>query len=80
MGSLAISNKMLKNYLQILRKLDNRSKKQIIISLTESIETPEKPAADLNEIYGAWDDPRDSDEIIKEIKESRVNYNRLEKF
>ena len=28
---------------------------------------------DLESLFGAWEDSRDSDEIIKEIRESRAN-------
>ena len=34
----------------------------------------------LNNLFGAWEDSRDSDEIIKEIKKSRVEKNDLEAF
>lgn len=34
----------------------------------------------LNNLFGAWEDSRDSDEIIKEIEESRVEKNDLEAF
>jgi len=69
MGSLAISNKSLDKYIRSLSKLDTNSKKKLIIKLTESIESKVIGSFDLKSIYGAWEDSRDSDEIIKEIKE-----------
>jgi hypothetical protein len=40
--------------------------------LTESIEVKEKKHLDLKNLYGAWEDTRTSDEIINEIRNSRV--------
>jgi hypothetical protein len=40
--------------------------------LTESIEVKEKEHFDLKNLYGAWEDTRTSDEIINEIRNSRV--------
>jgi len=72
MGTLALSNNTIDKYFGYLRKLDNNSKKKLIINLTESIETNEDKPFVLNSIYGAWDDSRDSDEIINQIRASRV--------
>lgn len=60
--------------------MDNDSKKRLIIKLTESIETKNEISMDLSSIYGAWEDSRDSDEIIKSIKESRFNNRQIESF
>lgn len=80
MASLAVTNKTLEKYFGFLRKLDNNSKKRLIIKLTESIETKEEVAFDLKSIYGAWEDAKDSDEIIKTIKDSRFNNREIELF
>ena len=72
MGHLTISSKILDKYFAFLINLDNNSKKRLIIRLTESIETEKKENTDLNLLYGAWTDDRDSDEIIREIRGSRI--------
>lgn len=72
MVHLAINSKILDKYFGFLVKLDNSSKKRLIIKLTESIEIEEEKELDLNLLYGAWEDDRDSDEIIKEIRDSRI--------
>jgi len=41
--------------------------------LTESIEEKEKGTISLKDLSGAWEDSRDSDEIIKDIRNSRVS-------
>ena len=77
MGNISINNKALEKYFGLLRRLDNSAKKKLIIKLTASLEF-EKKESDLKSVFGAWEDSRDSDEIIKEIKESRVNKREME--
>ena len=67
-----MSNKTIEKYLSFLTKLDNSSKKKLIIELTESIETGDEGKFDLQSLFGAWIDDKDSDEIIKKIREPRV--------
>jgi hypothetical protein len=69
---IALKNTTIDKYFGFLNKLDNISKKRLIVKLTESIEVKEKKHFDLNSLYGSWDDSRTSDEIISDIKESRV--------
>ncbi|MDR7130821.1 hypothetical protein J2X69_003180 [Algoriphagus sp. 4150] len=71
MANLTLNNKALEKYFGLLKGLDNLSKKKLIIKLTESLEVKEEKV-DLNTLFGAWEDNRDSDEIIKEIREARV--------
>ncbi len=80
MANIAITKRTLDKYFGFLSKLDTNSKKRLIIKLTESIEAVEEPSFDLKSIYGVWEDSRDSDEIIKEIRDSRVNNRDIEPF
>ena len=76
---MSMSNKALDKYFGLLSRLDNSTKKRLIIKLTESLEL-EKEKSDLKSLFGAWEDSRESDEIIKEIRESRVNKMESEGF
>ena len=80
MGSLALNNKTLDKYFGFLRKLDNSTKKRLIIKLTESLEFNDNKAFDLDSIYGSWEDSKDSDTIIKEIRDSRIENRKIEDF
>jgi hypothetical protein len=71
MANLTLNNKTLEKYFSLLNGLDNLSKKKLIIKLTESLDIKEEKA-DLRTLFGAWEDDKDSDEIIKKIRESRV--------
>ena len=68
----ALTNKTIDKYFGFLSRLDNGSKKKLIIKLTESIEEKGKSTVRLKDLSGAWEDTRDSDEIINEIRNSRV--------
>ncbi|RUA38242.1 MAG: hypothetical protein DSY77_00280 [Bacteroidetes bacterium] len=72
MMALSLTAKTIDKYFGFLSRLDNRSKKNLIIKLTESIEEKEKKTVHLKDLSGVWDDSRESDEIITEIKKSRV--------
>lgn len=71
MANLTLNNNALEKYFNLLKGLDNISKKKLIIKLAESLEVKVENV-DLNTLFGAWEDDKDSDEIIKEIRESRV--------
>lgn len=78
MASLALNNKTLDKYFGILKNLDIDSKKNLIIKLTQSIQTKRKTKTDLKEIFGAWQDSRTADEIIAEIETARFNDRKIE--
>lgn len=73
--SLALTNKTIEKYFGFLTKLDNVSKKKLIIKLTESIEINENSDFDLASLFGKWEDSRSSDEIIRDIRDSRMDKN-----
>ena len=80
MGSLAISDDSFDKYFGYLKSLDTNSKKRLIIKLTESIETKASNSADVRNLFGSWEDDKDSDNIIRELRDSRVNNNNMESF
>lgn len=72
MADLIISNKLLEKYFSLLNGFDIKSKKQLISKLTASMENSSKNNSKLDELFGAWMDTRDSDEIISEIRAARI--------
>lgn len=72
MGGLVITNKILEKYFGYLKNLDIKAKKLLIKKLSDSIESKPEDKFKLNSLFGAWEDDRTSDEIISEIKSSRV--------
>ena len=72
MGSISVSGKILDRYFGFLKFLDNEAKRDLITRLKKSIDMKNKSHSDITSIFGAWEDDRSSDEIIKEIKSSRI--------
>ena len=72
---IALNNAIIDKYFSFLTRLDNSSKKRLIIKLTESIETNEQSSFDLKDLFGAWEDTRSTKEIISGIRSSRVEKN-----
>jgi hypothetical protein len=71
MANLTLNNKSLEKYFGLLKGLDNLSKNKLIIKLTESLDVKEEKI-DIRALFGAWNDDKDADKIIKEIRESRI--------
>lgn len=71
MATLTVNHKILEKYLSLLEGLDKSSKKTIIEKLSKSLED-KTVKTDLESLFGAWEDEKSSDEIIKEIRDSRV--------
>ncbi len=74
---LALNRDIASNYFSFLTKLDDLTKKQLIIKLTESLISNKEDKFDLKSLYGAWEDDRTSDEIIRDIRSLRVEKNNL---
>jgi hypothetical protein len=80
MGSLTISDKILDKYFGYLKHLDNKAKKSLINKLTKSLDSKPEEEFDVESLFGAWEDDKSSDEIISEIRNSRVNKVNTEEF
>ncbi|MBN7810639.1 hypothetical protein J0A68_06720 [Algoriphagus sp. H41] len=72
MANLTLNNEALEKYFDILKNLDKRSKKKLITRLTESLEHKNEVQG-IDSLFGKWEDDRDSDDIIKAIRESRID-------
>jgi hypothetical protein len=69
---LTLTNKSIDKYFSFLSKLDNSTKKTLIVKLTQSLEHKKEIEPEINDLFNAWTDTRSSDEIVKEIKSSRI--------
>lgn len=76
----AKNQRMVDNYFRYMRHWDTSSKKDIIIKLTESIDSNPVEKSDFSSCFGAWVDRRSADEIIRDIRVDRVNNNEIEEF
>jgi len=78
--SLAFENKKVNSYFRLMKNWDTESKKDLIIKLTKSINDKTGDKHDFSSCFGAWDDERSADEIIDDIRNSRVNNREIEDF
>lgn len=72
MGNLTLTNKVLDRYFDYLIRFDNNTKKKLIIKLTNSLDLKERKSFDPKSLFGAWKGDKSADEIIDEIRNSRV--------
>ena len=77
---ISIKNKKVASYFKFIRNWDNDLKKDLIIKLTKSIDIKSEDKNDFSSCFGAWEDERTADEIIKDIYSSRVNTNQIVEF
>ncbi|MBN2519281.1 MAG: hypothetical protein JXB17_02155 [Bacteroidales bacterium] len=78
--SLAFEKNNVNSYFRLMKNWDTESKKDLIIKLTQSINDKTEDNHDFSSCFGAWDDERSSDEIIDDIRNSRVNNRDIEDF
>ncbi len=76
----AIENKLVERYFRLMQNWDNESKKSLIIKLTQSIDSESKNLNDFSNCFGAWEDSRTADEIIKDLKADRFDNRDIEEF
>lgn len=78
--NFALGNHNIEKYFGFLFKLDKETKKSLISRLTDSINNRGQKKIDIHSLYGAWDDDKSSDEIIHEIRTSRIDKNNISGF
>ena len=72
--------RMVNSYFRLMRNWDNKTKKELIIKLTSSMDDKTNDKFDFSECFGVWEDDRTADEIINEIYSDRVNKKEIEEF
>ncbi|NBC83256.1 MAG: hypothetical protein GVY19_07715 [Bacteroidetes bacterium] len=78
--SLAFEKNKINSYFRLMKNWDIESKKDLIIKLTQSINDKAEDSHDFSSCFGAWDDERSADEIIDDIRNSRINNREIEEF
>jgi hypothetical protein len=70
---LSLTNAAIDKYFNFLKIFDVKSKKRLILKLNESIEKDINSTVQIDSLFGAWEDKRSANEIIKEVKDSRLD-------
>ncbi|WP_116789412.1 hypothetical protein [Flavobacterium psychrotrophum] len=81
MATITLNNSSLKKYLDLFRSFDLPSRKKLIDGLNKNISEPEEEKTNkIASFFGAWEDDRDADEIIGDIKAARTSNPDIETF
>lgn len=72
MGTISISKAILEKYFSILDRFDDASKRRLIEKLNSTLNNRSTKKENMQDLFGAWQDDRSTDEIINDIKKSRV--------
>lgn len=79
----AEKNKSLDVFMAMLEHLSDDEKLELIALLSQSLRMKKKsrkkePAEGLNDLYGAWKDEKSAEELIAELRQSRVFTRQIE--
>ncbi|MCF8374376.1 MAG: hypothetical protein K9H64_22325 [Bacteroidales bacterium] len=77
---IAVENKKVNRYFRFMKNWDSKSKRDLIIKLIDSFEDKNENQYDFSACFGAWEDSRNADEIIDDIRSSRINIREIENF
>lgn len=75
MKAIDLNTKYLDKFLNILLDFDDKAKKYVIDKLQSSMKKKQKKEEDfdIDKVFGSWEDSRSTEEIIKDIYDSRVS-------
>lgn len=81
MNTTTINSKIVEDYLGMLQNLSTSNKLDLIAKLTASVKSDLKPKkSNFKKAFGAFESSKSAEEIIEEIRESRVLNRRIESF
>jgi hypothetical protein len=81
MNTTAFNSKIVESYLGLLDNLSPSNKLDLIAKLTVSVKSDLKPKkASFKKAFGAFDSSKSAEEIISEIRESRIFNRQIESF
>jgi len=78
--NIIVTNRIVENYFRFMRNWDSEIKKSLIKKLTASIGAKSKDKFNFSSCFGAWEDSRNADDIINELRTDRVNNKEIEDF
>ena len=81
MNTIEFNSKIVEGYLGLLNNLSPSNKLDLIARLTASVKSDLKPKkSSFKKAYGAFESSKSAEEIIDEIRESRVFTRQIEAF
>jgi len=76
--SISIPFNTIESYARVMRNWDKDSKARLVDQLVNSRES--KTESNFSACFGAWQDDRDAEEIVREIYDARQNSSEIEAF
>ncbi len=73
MGTITVDKKLLDSYVTIFERLDEKAREYVLRKLNKPEKSKKTSHEEFMKLAGSWEDERSSDEIIQDIKESRIN-------
>lgn len=81
MNAIEFNSKIVESYFGLLDNLSPSNKLDLIAKLTASVKSDLKPKkSSLQKAFGAFESSKSAEEIIEEIRESRVFNRQIESF
>lgn len=81
METIDIDNKLIEGYLRLFENLSPNNKLELISKLTKSIKMDfSKKESSFSKAFGALDSDLSAEEIIEEIRNSRISTRNIESF
>ena len=78
--NIIVANRIVENYFRFMKNWDTEIKKNLIKKLTASITKKSIDKYNFSSTFGAWEDSRNADDIINEIRTNRINNREIEEL
>jgi hypothetical protein len=75
-----VTMRTVNGYFRYMQNWDTAAKKNLISKLNSSLKEKADTNDDFLHFFGAWEDDKNAEEIINELKVDRVNSNENESF
>ena len=76
----AVEQKILNGYLDLIKSLTPAMKLNLIKRLKESMKKSKSDESQIEEAFGSWHSNETAEELIEDIKSSRMTHRQIEEF
>jgi len=72
MDALNVNSILVNNYVALLQNMSQDHKLELIAKLAQSLKTEKEEGMSMKELFGAFQSEQTADQLIEEIRQSRV--------
>ncbi|MDZ4681925.1 MAG: hypothetical protein SH848_17130 [Saprospiraceae bacterium] len=73
MDALNVNSILVNNYLALLQNMSQDHKLELLAKLAQSLKTEKEEGMSMKELFGAFQSEQTADQLIEEIRQSRVS-------